>query len=159
MPGSREEGSGRSFVLGGIVVSMVATLAPFYLVAVLAERLLGREVARRSVRFVAVLDVALSAGGVQRVVFLPVAVAALLAAERRRSCSRVLFVELDEIAQRGHVAEVVHPRDDRPAVGVLARGREPIGVRRDRRCARLAERGDDVDALPGAREEDGRHDW
>jgi hypothetical protein len=37
MPGSREEGSRRSFVLGGIVVSMVATLAPPYLLAELAD--------------------------------------------------------------------------------------------------------------------------
>ena len=67
-------------------------------------------------------------------------------------------VQLDEVAERADVAEVVDARHERAVVGVVERRRELVDVGRDRRRAGLAERGDDVDALPGAREEDGRHD-
>ena len=66
-------------------------------------------------------------------------------------------VGVDEVAEGADVAVVVDARHERAAVGVVERRRERIDVGRDRRRARAAERGDDVDALPGAREEDGRH--
>ena len=68
-------------------------------------------------------------------------------------------VELDEVAERLDVAGVVDPRHERAAVGVVERGRELVDVGRDRRRAGLAKRGDDVDALTRAREQDGRHDY
>ncbi len=68
-------------------------------------------------------------------------------------------VHLHELREGGDVAGVVHGRHERTAVGVVERRREVADVRGDRRRARTAERGDDVDALARAREEDGRHWW
>ena len=42
-------------------------------------------------------------------------------------------------------------------IGVVERGREPIGIRRNGCRAGPAERADDVDALSGTREENGCH--
>ena len=67
-------------------------------------------------------------------------------------------VQLDEVAERRDVAEVVDAGHERPAVGVVERGRELVDVDGDRGRAGLAKRGDDVNPLPGAREQDGRHD-
>ena len=67
-------------------------------------------------------------------------------------------VQLDEIAQRGDVAGVVDARHERAAVGVVERGRELVRRRWRSSSRRRAERGDDVDALARAREQDGRHD-
>ena len=66
-------------------------------------------------------------------------------------------VHLHKLAERINVAGVVHRRHERAAVGVIERGREVADVGGDRRRASAAERGDDVDALPSAREQDGRH--
>ena len=66
-------------------------------------------------------------------------------------------VQRDEVAQGVDVAGVVDARDERAVVGVVERRRERVDVGRDRRRAGAAERRDDVDALPGAREEDGGH--
>ena len=63
----------------------------------------------------------------------------------------------DERGERGHVAGVVDPRDERGMVGVIERGRERVEVGGDRRRAGAAERAHDVDALPCAGEEDGCH--
>ena len=68
------------------------------------------------------------------------------------------LVQRDEIAERGHVAGVVDSRHERVPIGVVERGRERVDVGRDRRRAGARERGDDVDALARAREQDGRHD-
>ncbi len=67
-------------------------------------------------------------------------------------------VQLDEIAQGREVADVVDARHERTAVGVVERRCELVDVDGDRRCAGFAKRGHDVDALPGAREQDDRHD-
>ena len=67
-------------------------------------------------------------------------------------------VQLDEVAQRCDVDRVVDPRHERAVIGVVERGRELVDIGRDRGRAGLAKRGDDVDALAGAREQDGRHD-
>ena len=63
----------------------------------------------------------------------------------------------DELAQRVDVAGIVDARHGRPNVGVVQSRRERIEIGRDRRRAGLAERRDNVDALPGAGEENGRH--
>ena len=67
-------------------------------------------------------------------------------------------VEHDEVSQRRDVARVVDPWHERVPVGMVERGRELVDVGRDRRRACARERGDDVDALARAREQDGRHD-
>ena len=69
----------------------------------------------------------------------------------RTPCSRTSSCE------RGEVAGIVDARNDRALVRVVERGRERVGVDRDRVRAGAAKRGDDVDALPGAGEEDGGH--
>ncbi len=66
-------------------------------------------------------------------------------------------VRAHELAQRRQVAGVDDAGDDRVHVGVVERGRERVRVDRDRRRAGAAERRDDVDALAGAGEENGRH--
>ena len=66
-------------------------------------------------------------------------------------------VQRDQVAQRVDVRRVVDARDQRPVVGVVERRRKLVDVCGDRRRAGATERGHDVDALPGAREEDGRH--
>ena len=53
----------------------------------------------------------------------------------------------DELLQRGEVAGVVDARNDRALVRVVERGRERVGVDRDRARAGPPEGGDDVDAL------------
>ena len=63
----------------------------------------------------------------------------------------------DELGQRRHVRGIRDPRHEGVLVGVVERGREGVDVDRDRPRARAPERRDDVDALTGAREEDGRH--
>jgi hypothetical protein len=64
----------------------------------------------------------------------------------------------DDRRERVDVARVAHSRDERPVVGVVERGRERVEVGRDGRRAGPPEGAHDVDALPRAREEDGRHD-
>ncbi len=63
----------------------------------------------------------------------------------------------DERGERGHVAGIVDPRDERGVVGVIERGRERVEVGGDRRRPGAAERAHDVDALPCAGKEDGCH--
>ena len=65
---------------------------------------------------------------------------------------------LDPIADRVFVLTCDVHHYERMVIGVVQRGRELIDVGRHGRRAGLAERGDDVDALTGAREQDGRHD-
>ena len=62
-------------------------------------------------------------------------------------------VLVDDVAERADVAEVVDRRHERVVIGVVERRRQAVQVRGDGRRARPAERGDDVDALPRAREE------
>ena len=64
----------------------------------------------------------------------------------------------DERRERRHVAGIVDPRDERHVIGVVERRREAVEVGGDRRRAGPAERGHDVDALPGAGEENGGHE-
>ncbi|HEY5294839.1 MAG TPA: mannosyltransferase family protein [Gaiellaceae bacterium] len=72
------------YVLAGIAVSLLATLGSFVLLDRLAERLLGPDVARRSVLFLAVFPMSLFLQAVySESIFLFVAIAAFLAAERR----------------------------------------------------------------------------
>ena len=66
-------------------------------------------------------------------------------------------VLLDERAQRGEVAGVVDARHDLAVIGDVERRRELAGVDRERRRAGAAKRGDDVDPLPRAGEEDHGH--
>ena len=54
-------------------------------------------------------------------------------------------------------AEVVDARDDHLLVRVVERRRKRVGIRRNGRGAGPAERAHDVHALPGTREENGRH--
>ena len=61
------------------------------------------------------------------------------------------------VAQRRDVVGVVDPRHERVGVGVVERRRQLVDVGRDRARSRALERGDDVDALSGAREEDAAH--
>ena len=67
-------------------------------------------------------------------------------------------MQVDEVAKRRDVAEVVDARHERPTVGVVERRRQLVDVDGDGGGAGLAKRGDDVNPLPGAREQDGRHD-
>ena len=66
-------------------------------------------------------------------------------------------VQVDELGERRDVGGVVDPRHERVHVGVVERRRERVRVDGDGSAAGAAERGDDVDALPGAREQDCRH--
>ncbi len=61
----------------------------------------------------------------------------------------------DGCGKSGHVARVVDTRREEVPVGRVERGREGVQVGRDRLASGAAEGGDDVDALAGAREEDG----
>ena len=63
----------------------------------------------------------------------------------------------DEPGEGGDVPGVVDARHQRLVIGVVERRRERIDVGRDGGGARPPERGDDVDALAGAREENGGH--
>jgi hypothetical protein len=67
-------------------------------------------------------------------------------------------VQRDQVAERVEVVGVVDARDDRALVGVVERRRERVQVGRDRRRPGAGERGDDVDALTGAREQDCRQE-
>ena len=69
----------------------------------------------------------------------------------RTSCSA------HQLRERGNVRLVRDARHERHTVGVVQRRREPVDVGRDRGRARPREGADDVDALPGAREEDRGH--
>ena len=66
-------------------------------------------------------------------------------------------VLLDERAQSRNVVRVVHPRDKGVLVGVVERRCERVGIRCNGCGAGSAERAHDVHALPGTREENGRH--
>ena len=68
------------------------------------------------------------------------------------------LVEIDEVAERSDVAGVVDTGHDRSTIRVIERGRERIDVRGDRRRADGAKGGDDVDTLPGAREQNRGHE-
>jgi uncharacterized SAM-binding protein YcdF (DUF218 family) len=52
---------------------------------------------------------------------------------------------------------IVDPRDEGMRVGVIDRGGQPVYIHGDRAGAGALERGDDVNALSGAREEDAAH--
>ena len=66
-------------------------------------------------------------------------------------------VLVDEGAQRRHVTLLLDAWHERVAVGVVERRRERVDVCGDGRGARAPERVEDVDSLPGTREEDRRH--
>ena len=66
-------------------------------------------------------------------------------------------VLLDELRERRDVGRILDPRHEREVVRVPERGSERVEVGGDRRRARATEGRDDVDALPGAGEEDGCH--
>ena len=68
-------------------------------------------------------------------------------------------VVLDDEARRAAARSPGRPtrEDELVAVGVVERRRQAVDVGRDRRRAGPAEGRDDVDALPGAGEEDRRH--
>jgi hypothetical protein len=83
------------YVLGGIVVSLLTTLGSFLLLRQLAERLAGPETARRSVVLLAVFPMSLFLQAVySESLFLLVALAAFVAAERRRFVQAGLFCGL-----------------------------------------------------------------
>jgi len=63
----------------------------------------------------------------------------------------------DGLDDRVDVSLVAHRRQEHAAVCVVERGGERVEVGGHRRRAGAPERGDDVDALAGAREQDGRH--
>ena len=63
----------------------------------------------------------------------------------------------DERRERRHVAGVVDARHERHVVGVVERGRQAVEIGGDRRRAGPPERGDDVDPLAGAGEENSGH--
>jgi hypothetical protein len=93
------------YVLAGIVISLVATLGSFVLLAELAEHLTGREVARRSVLYLAVFPMSLFLQAVySESLFLLVAIAAFLAAERRRFIAAGLLCGLALLARPTGVA-------------------------------------------------------
>jgi hypothetical protein len=93
------------YVLGGIIVSLLATLGSFYLLAELTEELLDREIARRSVLYLAVFPMSLFLQAVySESVFLLVAIAAFLAAERRRFTLAGLLCGLALLARPTGVA-------------------------------------------------------
>jgi len=64
----------------------------------------------------------------------------------------------DEVLQGGQIPRIVDARDDRALVRVVDRGRQRIRVDGDRVCPRTPERGHDVDALAGTREQHWGHD-
>jgi hypothetical protein len=102
-------GAGRIFgghyVLGGLVVSLAATAASFVLLARLATILAGDAVARRSVVYLAVFPMSLFLGAVySESVFLLAALAAFLAAERRRFVWAGVFTGLSLLARPTGVA-------------------------------------------------------
>ena len=66
-------------------------------------------------------------------------------------------VGVDQLTKRAQIGGIVDARNEREVVGVVERGRKLVDVGGDRRRPRPAEGGDDVDALPRAGEEDGRH--
>jgi Mannosyltransferase (PIG-V) len=73
------------YVLGGLIVSLVASLVAFVLLARLATMLAGPEVGRRSVLFLAVFPMTLFLQAVySESLFLAVGIAAFVAGERRR---------------------------------------------------------------------------
>ena len=63
----------------------------------------------------------------------------------------------DEAGEGGNVAGVGDARNERHVIRVVERGSEPVEVRWRSSWRRPAERGHDVDALPGAGEENGSH--
>jgi hypothetical protein len=63
----------------------------------------------------------------------------------------------DECRELGDVTGVVDAQDELVSIGVVQRRSEWVDVGRDRRGAGSAERGDDVDPLAGAGEEDCGH--
>jgi hypothetical protein len=77
--------------------------------------------------------------------------------EVRQRHDQANVVQGDEVTERRDVAGVADPRHDRVAVGVVERRGERIHVGGDRRRTGAAECADDVDALPGTGEQDGRH--
>ena len=68
------------------------------------------------------------------------------------------LVKIDKVTERGDVAGVVDAGHDRSTIRVVERGRERIDVRGDRRRTGGAKGGDDVDTLPGAREQNRGHE-
>jgi Mannosyltransferase (PIG-V) len=96
---------GGHYVLGGLVVSLAATAASFVLLTKLATMLAGDVVARRSVVYLAVFPMSLFLGAVySESVFLLAALAAFLAAERRRFVWAGVFTGLSLLARPTGVA-------------------------------------------------------
>ena len=66
-------------------------------------------------------------------------------------------IQLDQLPQPVDVPRIRDRRYERPPIGVVERRRELADVDRKRGGAGAGERSDDVDALPGAGEEDCGH--
>lgn len=107
---------GGHYVLGGAVVSLLAALASFVLLARLAEHLTDRETALRSVLYLAIFPMSLFLQVVySESLFLACALAAFLAAERRRFALAGVLAGLSLLTRPTGVAVVL-------GVAVLAWG-------------------------------------
>ncbi|HVU77924.1 MAG TPA: mannosyltransferase family protein [Gaiellaceae bacterium] len=99
---------GGHYVLGGLIVSLAATAGAFVLLRRLAVPLVGEETARRSVLYLAVFPMSLFLQAIySESVFLLVAIAAFLAAERRRFLVAGCFCGLAVLARPTGVAVVL----------------------------------------------------
>jgi 4-amino-4-deoxy-L-arabinose transferase-like glycosyltransferase len=99
---------GGHYVLGGLIVSLLAGAGTFVLLHRLAGLLAGPEAARRSVLFLAVFPMSLFLQAVySESVFLLVAVAAFLAAERARFAAAGILTGLALLARPTGVAVLV----------------------------------------------------
>jgi hypothetical protein len=107
---------GGHYVLGGLLVSLAAAAGAFVLLHRLATHLAGAEVASRAVLFLAVFPMSLFLQAVySESTFLLVALAAFLAAERRRFAAAGVFCGLALLARPTGIAVLV-------GVAVLALG-------------------------------------
>jgi len=111
------------YVLGGILVSLLAAAGSFVLLAKLARKLVGPDVARRAVLLLALFPMAIFLQAVySESVFLLVALGAFLAAERGRFELAGVLAGLSLLARPTGAAVVV-------GIVLLAlRGRRPLDV-------------------------------
>ena len=113
---------GGHYVLGGVIVSLAATAASFVLLARLAERLVGPDVARRTVLLLAVFPMSLFLQAVySESVFLLAALAAFLAAERGQFARAGLWAGASLLARPTGIAVLL-------GIAVLA-ARHPARLR------------------------------
>jgi hypothetical protein len=96
---------GGHYVVGGVLVSLAATFAAFVLLHRLGTLLVGRDAAQRAVLYLAVFPMALFLGVVYgEALFLALALAAFLAAERRHFALAGLLAGLSLLARPTGVA-------------------------------------------------------